>query len=101
MFGVESAARDVTRRSLGVTCGTDGRLHQIDELVLAADLAGGTGQLAALCGRTVIAAAMSDRPGAPCPLCTAATELESSVRRPPPRRVHLRWPGAGTAELSL
>jgi hypothetical protein len=55
-----------------VTCTTDGRMHRIDEVLLAAGRVGGSGRIEALCGRGVLAASMAEPPGPPCHLCAAA-----------------------------
>lgn len=55
-----------------VTCSTDGRTHRIDEVLLAASSADGSGRIEALCGRRVVAASMAEPPGPACQLCVAA-----------------------------
>jgi hypothetical protein len=79
---VESDPFSASRYCVSVTCSRDGRSHQISDVILADELMRGSSGMTALCGRTIVAAALSDPPGPPCPLCTAALELD----RPRSRR---------------
>ncbi len=91
----DSTSGSPSRWSLSVTCSNDLRSHQVDDAVLASGL--GSGHLAALCGRSILAAPMAAPPGPPCPLCAAVLDLD--VPRARRFRVHSgsSRPTGGTA----
>lgn len=75
----ESTSASRSRWSLSVTCCDDRRSHEVDDAVFASSL--GSGRLAALCGRTILAAPMAAPPGPPCPLCRAVLDLDIPRQR--------------------
>jgi hypothetical protein len=79
MTELDSSSGSLSRRSLSVTCSNDRRNHQVDDAVYASGL--GSGRLAALCGRSIMAAPMAAPPGPPCPLCSAVLELDMPRQR--------------------
>ena len=79
MTGTGLPSEPLSRRSLSVTCSNDRRSHQVDDAVLASGL--GSGNLAALCGRSILAAPMAAPMGPPCPLCAAVLDLELPRQR--------------------
>jgi hypothetical protein len=79
MTELDSSSGPLSRRSLSVTCSNDRRSHLVDDAVLAFGL--GSGHLAALCGRSILAAPMAAPPGPPCSLCAAVLDLELPRQR--------------------
>lgn len=66
---------------LDITCSQDGRAHQIDDAALASAIADGSGRIPALCGQSIVAAAMATPPGPPCPHCSEARRATEPRRR--------------------
>lgn len=55
-----------------LTGAVDHVAHLVPLRLYEAGLRGGEGRYVAACGRVVLVAAMTVRPGRPCPLCRAA-----------------------------
>ncbi len=87
----ETESATASRHHIGIMCTIDRHLHQIDELVFAAGLATGSGQHAALCGRVVTAASLTDPPGLPCSLCSAILTRGPSITARQVRRTGWLW----------
>lgn len=81
-----------------MTCVADGRSHRLTDAAFEDGLRARLGRFTAVCGHSVLAAALATRPGRPCPEClaqdAAAQRSGSDVRRRfrPRRKLWtLRW----------
>jgi hypothetical protein len=60
-----------------VTDAADGLSHRVPQRLYEEGLARGAGRFPATCGRTVLAASLTSRPGRGCPLCWAPVGRET------------------------
>lgn len=77
-------------RAIPLTCAVDGRSHRVTDQAFGAGL--GHGYYQALCGYTVVAAAMVSPDGPPCPTC-AQRASGPNAGRPAGRVARRRVPG--------
>ncbi|MGH4019320.1 MAG: hypothetical protein ACRDT0_08805 [Pseudonocardiaceae bacterium] len=68
-------------RTTPVTSAADGRVHWVADDAYTAGLAAHSGRYTALCGHTVVAAAMVCPPGPACRNCATAAAIAVAPRR--------------------
>ena len=66
------ASTSVGAAFVQVMCAEDDRAHLVAFRLYEEGVLSGRGRYAAICGRTVLAAAMATAPGRRCPLCRAS-----------------------------